>query len=70
MSRPREERDGASEWLKDFLSCGPQPATEVEAQCEAAGFRYRTLQRCKEGMGVRSFRRMISGIGSSSKLSR
>jgi len=54
--RPRE-RDGASDWLKQFLSHGPKTATEIETQCEAAGFTYRTLERCKDEIGVQSVKR-------------
>ena len=54
--RPRIERDAASQWLKMFLSNGPKPAADVKAQGEAAGFEYRTLERCKDEIGVESFR--------------
>jgi putative DNA primase/helicase len=51
--RPNNERQAAAEWLKDYLSEGPRLSTEVEAQCETAGFKYRTLERCKDDMGVK-----------------
>ena len=55
--RPRNERDDASEWLKEFLTGGPQPSKEVQTKCEAAGFTYRTMIRAKDDVGVRVFKR-------------
>ena len=54
VGRPRHARDEGSEWLRGFLSDGPKLSTEVEAQSEAAGFKYRTLERCKDDIGVES----------------
>ena len=48
VGRPKSERNEASEWVKQFLSKGPKPSTEVEAAGEAAGFNYRTLERVKD----------------------
>jgi len=57
VGRPGE-REKASEWLKDLLRRGPVPSKEIEDQCEAAGFKYRTLERVKDdrGSGVEAYR--------------
>lgn len=55
--RPDDERQDGAEWLKRYLSEGPRPSTEVEAQCGAAGIKYRTLQRAKDDIGVKSVKR-------------
>jgi putative DNA primase/helicase len=57
VGRPRDKRDEGLEWVKQFLDEGPKPANEVEAQCEAQGFSYRTLQRVKDEAGVRSVKK-------------
>jgi putative DNA primase/helicase len=48
QGRPREEREEAAQWLTRSLADGPKPSTEVEAECEAAGISYRTLERVKD----------------------
>ena len=55
--RPRDGRNEVSEWLKTLLIQGPLSATEVEARCLEAGFKYRTLERCKGDIRVESFRK-------------
>jgi putative DNA primase/helicase len=58
VGRPKTERQAGAEWLKNFLGQGPQPSVEVEAEGEAAGFSYRTLERAmKEDIGVRKVKR-------------
>lgn len=47
LGRPREEREKALQWLRELLRDGPVPSKQIEAQCKAAGFSYRTLERIK-----------------------
>jgi putative DNA primase/helicase len=58
VGRPRDEREKASVFLKELLRNGPLPSNEIEVQCKAAGFTYRTLERAKDeaNSGVEVFR--------------
>lgn len=54
LGRRRDQRDEAVKWLKQFLSEGPKPANEVEAEGRAARFSSTTLERAKDEAGVGS----------------
>lgn len=55
--------DEAVEWLRDVLSPGPMPATEVRAKAEADGIANRTLDRAKQKLGVQATREGYSNQG-------
>ena len=44
----------AALWLQDFLREGPQPVAAIQAASEQAGVSWRTLERAKSAIGVRS----------------
>ncbi len=44
----------AANWLRGFLKEGPQPVTAIQAASESAGVSWRTLERAKAVLGVRS----------------
>jgi putative DNA primase/helicase len=48
----RSERREAVEWLKERLSEGSVPRTEVEANAKVAGIAWRTLRRAKDDLAV------------------
>lgn len=54
--RPKELRNGALQWLQEFLKNGPRSAGEIEAEGNAAGFSPRTLDRAKKDLNIKSFR--------------
>lgn len=49
--RPDTERREAMEWLREYLSKGPQGATEVREAGEAQGFTFSTLRRAFRALG-------------------
>lgn len=55
--------DEAVEWLRDVLSPGPMPATEVRAKAEADGISKRTLDRAKQKLGVQATREGYANEG-------
>lgn len=44
----------AATWLQEFLQAGSQPVTAIQAASEKAGVSWRTLERAKSSLGVRS----------------
>ena len=55
--REKPARSAAKEWLAELLHDGPLLAEEVKEQAERAGLSWRTVQRAKEDIGVKSCRR-------------
>jgi hypothetical protein len=50
----RHSRERATEWLRQFLAEGPRRVAEVQEASAGAGIAWRTLERAKESLGVRS----------------
>ncbi len=48
----RTERDAAAEWLRELLSIGPVPASEVQNEAKSAGHSWATVRRAKDVIGV------------------
>lgn len=48
------QRHNAMQWLKEYLSTGPQLATMIRAAAEALSIPYRTLERAKAALGILS----------------
>ena len=46
--------DQAQGWLEQILAAGPVVTTDVKAAAEAAGYSWRSLERAKAALGVRS----------------
>lgn len=61
--RPDSERGEAVDWLRDALSDGAVAVGELKADARAAGISWRTAQRAKDELGVRSFREGAIGAG-------
>ena len=59
----KPERSEAEETLRDILSVGPRPSTEIEAEAKEAGIAPRTLRRARKALGVKAFRKAESGDG-------
>jgi hypothetical protein len=53
----------AEEFLRDLLSTGAHPATEVQAEAKGAGIALRTLRRAQKALGIKPYRRAESGDG-------
>jgi hypothetical protein len=53
---PETMREGARDWLHDFLNGGMQPQAAVEREGKAAGFSLRTLNRVKAELGAKSIK--------------
>lgn len=64
LGRPRRDdredqapqRAGAEDFLLELLRAGPLPASDVQEQAKACGLAWRTVQRARERMGVRTSR--------------
>jgi len=52
--RHKKQRQDAMEWLRAYLTHGPQHVKLIVAQAEAVGIRERTLWRAKEHLGILS----------------
>jgi putative DNA primase/helicase len=52
----QQRRDGAKNWLRDFLIAGPVLAKELKEAAEAHGHSWRTVERAKGELGVEAFR--------------
>ena len=50
----RQSRQRATEWLRTALADGPQRVADLQAGAAVAGIAWRTLERVKESLGVRS----------------
>jgi putative DNA primase/helicase len=57
------ERLEAEEFLRDFLSGGPRPAVEVEAEAKGAGVSWATARRAQKSLGIKPYRKAESGDG-------
>jgi bifunctional DNA primase/polymerase-like protein/AAA domain-containing protein/primase-like protein len=53
----------AKTWLRDFLTSGPKPPTEIGPAGRAAGYAWRTLERAKAQLGVQSVKRGFGDQG-------
>ena len=62
-SETRVDRAEAEELLRDFLSDGPRPVTEIEAEAKGAGISWRTVRRAQKALGIRPYRKAESGDG-------
>jgi hypothetical protein len=58
--------DEARRWLGQLLRGGPRPQAEIERLARLQGFSWRTVERAKRGLNVRSTR---DGFGPGSKVS-
>lgn len=47
-------QEEASDWLSDELKHGPRSAKELKAEANKAGIAWRTVERAKAGLGIRS----------------
>ncbi len=56
--------DEAEQWLRDVLSNGPMPSSELKVQAEHDGMAWRTIERTKKRIGVNATR---EGFGSDGK---
>ena len=45
--RPAEKREDAGAWLRNALADGPMPSSELQANAEAVGISWRTIERIK-----------------------
>jgi hypothetical protein len=51
----------AEEWLRDYLSDGSKDVKDLRAAAKAVGIKFRTLQRAKDALRVRSSKAAFSG---------
>jgi putative DNA primase/helicase len=59
----KPERSEAEEFLRDILSAGPRPSTEIEAEAKGAGVAWRTVRRAQKSLGIKPFRKAEAGDG-------
>ena len=59
----KPERSEAEEFLRDVLSAGPRPSTEIEAEAKGAGVSWRTVRRAQKTLGIKPYRKAESGDG-------
>ena len=59
----KPERSEAEEFLRDVLSAGPRPSTEIEAEAKGAGVSWRTVRRAQKTLGIKPHRKAESGDG-------
>ncbi len=57
----RTVRKEAATWLRELLADGPMAVTDVRRQAEDAGFNWRTVQRAKTDLHIRSHRDQVPG---------
>ncbi len=48
--------ESAKSWLQDLLGAGPIPVSSIESEAAQRGYAWRTLERVKKSMGIRSSR--------------
>lgn len=60
----QDKGNEAEQWLRDVLSDGPMPSSDIKAQAERDGMAWRTIERAKKSMGVIATR---EGFGSDGK---
>jgi putative DNA primase/helicase len=65
----KPERIEAEEFLRDALSGGPRPSTEIEAEAKGAGISWRTVRRAQKALGIKPYRKaeMGDGLGKSGR---
>ncbi len=56
-----EERDAAADWLRELLAPGELEVQQVKDEARAAGVKWRTLERAKVSLNVRSYRSQFGG---------
>ena len=56
-----ERQDEAQEWLRNQLSGGTAPQSQIKAAAEKAGIAWRTLERAKSRLSVRSHKAGLGG---------
>jgi hypothetical protein len=56
-----EEREAAADWLRDVLAAGPVEVQRIKADAKDAGVKWRTLERAKVSLKVRSHKDQFSG---------
>lgn len=54
-------RNAAADWLTDVLRGGPVTVETLQEQSDAAGFKWRTVQRASEELGVKPVKQSFSG---------
>jgi putative DNA primase/helicase len=59
----KPERAEAEEFLRDALSSGPRPSTEIEAEARGAGVSWRTVRRAQKALGIKPYRKAEAGDG-------
>jgi putative DNA primase/helicase len=59
----KPERTEAEEFLRDVLSAGPRPSTEIEAEAKGAGVSWRTVRRAQKALGIKPYRKAEAGDG-------
>ena len=59
----KPERSEAEEFLREILSAGPRPSTEIEAEAKGAGVAWRTVRRAQKNLGIKPFRKAEAGDG-------
>jgi putative DNA primase/helicase len=57
------DRAEAEELLRDCLSDGPRPVTEIEAEAKGAGISWRNIRRAQKALGIKPYRKAESGDG-------
>ena len=57
----RSAQEEAKAFLRDTLAAGPVPVKDVKKQAREAGIAYRTLERAKQALKVRSGRQSVAG---------
>ncbi len=57
----RTVRQEAATWLRDLLDAGPMATSDVRREAEDAGFNWRTVQRAKSDLRIRSKRDQATG---------
>jgi hypothetical protein len=50
-------RNNAAEWLRELLSSGPMEVGDVRNEAQAAGYSWRTVERAKDSLSIKSERR-------------
>lgn len=57
----RSEREEAANWLRDYLTDGPQSAKQVRAAANEAGLAWITVRRAKDALGIRPAKTRFDG---------
>jgi hypothetical protein len=54
-------RDEAADFLEEFLAEGPRPISDIHRAAKKAKLSFRTVERAKKGLGIRSQREYRQG---------